>query len=152
MSEITRISRLLTKSFEKNAWHGPSVREVLAQISPADSKKRLPNTHSIIELVAHMTAWRVFAVHKLSGDDGYRVGEEMNFPQLDDWLRAVRELEESQAALLDAIGRLPEGRLAELVPHHELRYTFYTLLHGIIHHDLYHLGQIILIHKAAMQS
>jgi uncharacterized damage-inducible protein DinB len=148
MDEVKKITRILQKTFEKNAWHGPSVREVVSTISGEDSSKRLPNTHSINELVQHMTSWRIFVLRKLQGDDTYIVTEELNFPLSKVWSSVVEELERSQVQLLDALQSFPLERLSEKVPHGEHNYTFYTLLHGIVHHDLYHLGQIMLIHKA----
>jgi uncharacterized damage-inducible protein DinB len=148
MDEVNKIARILQKTFEKNAWHGPSVREVLALVSPDDSARRLPSTHSINELVQHMTSWRIFTLKKIQGDDTYKVTEDLNFPVFKDWHSVVGDLERSQTQLLEALQSFPAERLAERVPHPEYNYTFYTLLHGIVHHDLYHLGQIMLIHKA----
>jgi uncharacterized damage-inducible protein DinB len=81
------------------------------------------------------------------GDSDFIVSDAMNFPVETDWLKAIDGLEKSQEQLLDAIAKFPAERLGELVPHAEFKYTYYTLLHGIIHHDLYHVGQISLIAK-----
>jgi uncharacterized damage-inducible protein DinB len=148
MSEINRIADTLQRTFEKHAWHGPSVKETLQGISQENCFTRLPNTHSIIELVSHMTAWRVFTSKKLRGDVDFKVEDDMNFKPLLNWDDAVKELEDSQRHLLRDIKLFPDGRLIEIVPHPTYRYTFYTLLHGIIHHDLYHTGQIALIKKS----
>ncbi|WP_333820323.1 DinB family protein [Ohtaekwangia sp.] len=146
-SEILHLAHALQNTFEKNAWHGPAVKEVLADITPQQAHHRLPATHSIIELVAHMTAWRTFVTHRLRGDTDYKVSDEQNFPTLSDWNIVVRNLEESQAALLQALLQFPQQRLDEKISPGEYNYTFYTLLSGIIHHDLYHLGQIVLLKK-----
>jgi hypothetical protein len=34
MGEIKRIISLLQKTVEKNAWHGPSLKEALADVTP----------------------------------------------------------------------------------------------------------------------
>jgi uncharacterized damage-inducible protein DinB len=149
MSEVKNILKLLNKTFEKNAWHGPTVLEVIAQVKTENTPKRLPNTHSIIELVNHMTSWRIFTVKKILGDAEFEVKEGMNFPLSDDWEKAKADLNQSQQDLIKAIENFPDEKLSELVPHASNKYTFYTLLHGIIHHDLYHIGQIMLINKAS---
>jgi uncharacterized damage-inducible protein DinB len=148
MNELNRIAETLRNTFEKNAWHGPSVKETLKNINEESAAKRLPNTHSIIELVGHMTAWRIFTILKLKGDTSYKVTDALNFPLVADWKNVFERLEESQRQILDAIASFPPERLSEIVPHEGYKYTFYTLLHGIIHHDLYHTGQIALIKKA----
>lgn len=149
MNEIKNICELLSTSFEKNAWHGPAVMEVIGPLSESDALKKLPNTHSIIELVNHMTAWRVFVERRISGDYTYQVTESLNFPESRDWTGSLRGLRESQSKLLEAVRSFPAERLSEKVPHPEQNYNFnfYTLLHGVIHHDLYHVGQIMLINK-----
>lgn len=147
-TEIENIKSLFNKTFEKGAWHGPAVMEVLSDIDGKSADSRFPNTHSIIELVTHMTAWRIFVIQKLQGDRAYMVSDTMNFPEPTGWLTALKKLEESQVKLLLELDQFPESKLDELMPHDAYECTFSTLLHGIIHHDLYHLGQIILIKKS----
>ena len=60
----------------------------------------------------------------------------------------MEKLRQSQAELVDAAVNFPDSRLGELVPSKNQKYTYYTLLHGIIQHDIYHLGQIQLIRKS----
>ena len=151
-SEMQNIVSLLKRTFEGGAWHGPSVKETLATVSEQQAFHRLPNTHSIIELVAHMTAWRRYLLKKLAGDLTYRITDELNFPQPHDWNQTVQELKETQNELLKAIGALPLANLNEQVPWTKEPFTYYTLLHGIIHHDLYHIGQINLIRKSGLEQ
>lgn len=147
-TEILNLVSLLRKTFEKGAWHGPSVSETLADIKESEAAWRLPDTHSIIELVGHMRAWRAYAIQKLSGNTTYKVSDEMNFPLADDWRLTLAQLNESQRELIAAIEKLPASALMDQVPGTSGPLDFYTLLHGIVHHDLYHTGQIMLIKKA----
>ena len=147
-SEIENLLSLLHNTFEKDAWHGPSVKEVLRDINADQAFKRLEHTHSIIELVGHMTTWRVFVIKKLEGEIDYKVGDDQNFPASKDWTNVLNDLFISQDKLLEQLKSFPAPRLSEIVPHGSYRYTFFTLLHGIIHHDLYHIGQIALIKKS----
>ena len=77
-----------------------------------------------------------------------KVGDDQNFPTSKDWVNALNDLFISQDKLLELLKNFPDSRLSEVVSHGSYRYTFFTLLHGIIHHDLYHTGQIALIKKA----
>jgi uncharacterized damage-inducible protein DinB len=121
--------------------------EALQGITDQQAQARLNDTHSIIELVAHMVAWRRFVCKRMEGDTEYKVTDEMNFPRETDWQKVLSELEKGQADLLRAIQAFPLTKLHEIVPHGSHQYTYYTLLHGIIHHDLYHTGQIMLMRK-----
>ncbi len=152
-SEIQKIASLLKQTFEGEARHGPSVKEVLQNITQDQALRKLPHTHSIIELVRHMTSWRIYVIKKLTGYPDYKVTDEMNFPQNKNWTECLLQLETSQEQLLTAIEKFPVEKLSERVPPaSESSHSFYTLLHGIIHHDLYHTGQIILIRKATATS
>jgi uncharacterized damage-inducible protein DinB len=145
-TEVQKIINILRHTFEKNAWHGSSVKEALADI-PADTvHARVADSHSILELVTHMTAWRNYVAEKLKGNDTFELTDEQNFPKETDWSRALANLEQSQHDLIKALESTPDDRLQEVVPNR--KFKFYTMLHGIIHHDLYHTGQIVLIKKS----
>jgi len=150
MAEMDRMLRMLNKTFNKGAWHGPTVREVLAQVSPAQANLRVGKSHSIIELVLHMTSWRMFASRRLRGDGNFQVTDEKNFPVVGyvSWQEVLKKLEDSQTELEDAARNFPEEKLGDLVPSITHKYTYYTLIHGILQHDIYHIGQIQLILKS----
>jgi len=151
-TESERIARLLEKTFDKQPWYGSSVIDILKQVDPSIANKRVGKAHTIIELVLHMTTWRTYVIKKLSGDNDFKVTDELNFPKPstlpDAWARAVKSLEENQLEMLAAIKKFPEEKLGELVPAASHKYTWYTLLHGIIDHDIYHVGQIAILQKA----
>jgi len=152
--ELLRIIDLLNDTYEsEQAWHGPSVVEVLRDVSPKLADKRMsPSTHTIAELVFHMTTWRIFAVRKLQGDTTFDIKtQEKNwkvFPIVDEfeWETLQMELSLSQEELVSELEkRTSDEFLDQIVPGRT--YSFYTLLHGLINHDLYHAGQIAFIKK-----
>jgi uncharacterized damage-inducible protein DinB len=144
-SEIQNIINTLTHTFEKNAWHGPAVLEVLEGVNEANAMNRIENSHSIIQLVAHMTAWRNYVVEKLNGNDTFELTDDENFSDQNNWQFVLTQLKESQQKLLDALAKTPAEKLNEKVPGREFK--FFVMLHGIIHHDIYHIGQIQLLKK-----
>ncbi|GAA4434566.1 hypothetical protein GCM10023091_09700 [Ravibacter arvi] len=152
--ETLRIIDLINDTYEsEEAWHGPSLVGSLRDISPALAEARLtPNTHSIAEIVYHLTTWRIFVARKLQGDKDF----EIRTPEKDwkvfgmvdefEWETLQMELSLSQDELVSLLEQTEDDAyLEELVP--GKNYSYYTLLHGIIHHDLYHAGQISLIKK-----
>ena len=92
-----------------------------------------------------MTAWKTFVTEKLQGNESFDVSEEMNFPTSKSLSEAVNSLQKSQEKLLQSLKQFPAERLTEVVPNRP--YKFFTMIHGVIHHDLYHLGQIVLIKR-----
>lgn len=145
-TESQKLIDILSHTFEKNAWHGPAVLEVLAAIPAEMATARIGESHSIIELVAHMTAWRNFVSEKLEGNAEFDLSEAQNFPKVNNWKTVLADLTQSQQRLLNALAQMPDERLQEKVPNRPFK--FFTMLHGIIHHDLYHIGQIVLIKKS----
>jgi len=143
--ETNNIAALLEKTFQGPAWHGPSVLEALENITTQMQSHKISDSHSIIELVAHMTSWRNFVTKRLNGDSTYEVSDAENFPAATDWKSTLENLKKSQTILIAAIRAFPENKLFTTVP--TRKYDFYTMLHGIVQHDIYHTGQIILLKK-----
>ena len=58
MSEIQRIEDRLRRAFEGRVWHGPAVRELLADVTAARAIARpLSTAHSLWEIVLRMATW-----------------------------------------------------------------------------------------------
>jgi uncharacterized damage-inducible protein DinB len=152
MSEIQRIEDQLQRAFEGHAWHGPAVRELLADVTAAKAAGRpLPNAHSIWEIVLHMATWERVVRRRLQGEAVADLPTEEDWPPVRDsseaaWRRAIDDLEQANHDLRNTMVRTSEARLAEMVPGKD--HSVYVMLHGIIQHDLYHAGQIAVLKKA----
>jgi len=153
MIEIERILDQLKRAYEGNAWHGPSVREVLDGITAAQAHARpLQNAHSIWELVHHIAVWENVGRRRLEGDRAeIDISSPQDWPPADDtseaaWEQAKAALDRGHESLCAAIARLDDSRLDE--PILEGLSTAYVTLHGVIQHDLYHAGQIAMLKKA----
>jgi uncharacterized damage-inducible protein DinB len=152
MSEIQRIEDQLRRAFEGNAWHGPAVRELLADVSAARAAARpLSTAHSIWEIVLHIATWEGVVRRRLQGETVADLPPEQDWPAVRDtseaaWRQALHDLEQAHGALHEAIARSNEAHLADTVPGKD--HSVYLMLHGIIQHDLYHAGQIAVLKKA----
>lgn len=149
-TEIQRIADMLRNTFDGAAWHGPSVMQVLREINAVVAFTPTEGIHTIAELVFHMTTWRNFTIKRLLGQHTYDVSEVDNFPVFETkdkhaWHKVLLDLEDSQELLLQTLEKTAPEKLTEKVG--EKAYNFYILLHGMIQHDIYHLGQIILLSK-----
>ena len=151
MTEIDRILDQHHRAYHGKAWHGPGLREILADVTAEQAAARpLPNAHSIWELILHITAW-VDAAQKTLRGEPLHVAEEDNFPTISNtsdaaWRDALTTLEAAHTALHDATSRLTDADLDGTAPGRS--YSFYFLLHGTIQHNLYHAGQIVMLKKA----
>lgn len=149
-SEIARLKRLLRRTYEGPAWHGPAVKEVLGELAPGQAGVRIDDSYSPLDLVLHMTIWREFVIRHLKGETHPATDDELAFPRVDppdedDWPRALAGLERSQRELLKLLDQFPNEKLPRTVPGKDFNWN--AMLHGIIHHDLYHLGQIQFLRK-----
>ena len=152
MTEIQRIVDQLKRAFEGTAWHGPSVKEVLAGVNASTAAARpLTGSHSIWELVHHVAAWEEIVRRRIEGELLVDISDEQDWPPVTDtseaaWSEALAALERGHMQLRDVISRMDDSRLEEPVP--GKGHSFYILLHGVVQHDLYHAGQISLLKKA----
>jgi len=151
MSETKRISEQLQSSFYKGAWHGPSVMEALDGVSAKQAATRsIPNAHTIWELVLHTTTW-IREVNKMIAEMSYvQVPEDINFPNVTDeseasWNKAVESLKRTYQKFEKHVATLKDPAL-EKIPDNTSS-TFYRLIHGVIQHNIYHAGQIVLLKK-----
>ena len=154
MSELERSRDQLDKGFYGNAWHGPALEEVLDGILPEQASVRpIPNAHTIWEIVLHLATWRRVVCRRLEGERVDDVPPEEDWPPISDageegWAAARQALRDEQSLLHTAIAAFGDERLDDEVP--GFGYSFYTMLHGLINHDLYHAGQIALLKKGAV--
>lgn len=150
-SEGERIQNQLQRAFAGEAWHGPSLMELLADVdAPQAAARPIPGAHSIWELVLHIAAWDRAVASRLGGNRG-EVSAAENFPIVNDtseasWQAALETLKQNHRELMEAIGRVEDSRLDEPVV--EGMSSVYVHLHGAIQHDLYHAGQIAILKKA----
>src|SRR5438067_10326062 len=153
MSEIDRILDQLKRAYEGEAWHGPSVKEALAGVTAEQAQARpLRNAHSIWELAQHIAVWEDAGRRRLEGERAQiAISSSEDWPPPEDaseeaWERAKASLDRNHRAFVEAITRVPESRLDE--PVLEGMSTVYVTLDGVVQHDLYHAGQIVMLKKA----
>ena len=152
MNEPSSHLKQIQKAFEGEAWHGPSLLEALNGVDAHLAKRRwVDGLHTIWEIALHTVAWKRAVTNWLEGKE-FTVADDENFPppeQGDDteWTHVLNELKAAQAELLAVVSRLTNEKLSQSPPGRETVYSDY--LFGIVHHDLYHAGQIALLKKAA---
>jgi len=151
LSEPALIADQLHRAFYGNAWHGPAVLELLADVSPVTAAARpIPDAHSIWELLLHIAVWDNSGLVRLSGKKYQPTGTD-NFPLVTKpteavWRKAVAQAKRTHDTLERTVASLSDSRLRDRVP--GKRYNFSHMLHGIVQHELYHAGQIALLKKA----
>jgi len=152
-TELERLEEQLKRSFEGEAWHGPSVLEALADVTAEEASAHpVADAHSIWELVLHLGGTYRLVLRRLAGEDA-QLAQTEDWPPVPaltepNWRECVRSLKELHRQVRDAVLRFDPARLDQplsvVVP-----YTAYMQFIGITQHDLYHAGQIAILKKAA---
>lgn len=155
-TECARIADQLRRAFDGDAWHGPSLHDLLSEVTHEQANARpLAAAHSIWELTLHIEVWTKAAMASMRGVPIPAFVENMppeqNWPLIpasgaSAWKAAVENTLLAAKELADAIEGFGDERLGDTVPGRD--YGFYNLFHGIVQHSLYHAGQIAILKKA----
>src|SRR3954447_21547540 len=114
--ESTRIADQLLRSIHGEAWHGPSVLELLEDVTWQQAAARpIPAAHTIWELVLHITAWSNIGRRRTEGEKVVPLEPE-DWPDVGEtnqerWTAAIDALVQSQTKLAELIGKLTPERL-----------------------------------------
>ena len=158
MTEQQHLADTVRRACDGDAWHGPAIKEILANVDAATARAKRDNAHSIWELTLHVMAWFDIARRRMAGE----VLGDHNLTASDDWpplpadlsenrWQATRDaLYESAHRLAKAIEDFPSAKLDEPVPSKD--YSYAVMLHGIAQHGLYHAGQMAILKKQLARS
>lgn len=150
MTETQRLLQQYDTVLHGDAWHGDAIWKILDGVpAEAAAHRPLANTHTIWELVMHMTFWEGVGAKRLAGE---RAGleEALNFPAMPaiseaNWRQTLTRFRALNQEFSNALARLDGARMDELTA--AGKRTFYDEAHGVIQHNVYHAGQIALLKK-----
>ena len=151
MSEISFIADQLKRAFDGEAWHGPSLLEIVEGIdAKAAAARPIHRAHSIWELVIHIAGWEQVVSRRLQGQQA-TLNDAQNFGHVEReneaaWQSAVENLRRHHVELVKLVSGLPESRLNDRVPGKDYDVRF--MLYGAIQHAAYHAGQIAILKRA----
>lgn len=150
MSEIEAIIDELKRIHDGDAWHGPSLGEILSDISAEQAAaKPIPSAHSIWEMVSHIAVWENAFTRRLEGHPA-QVSEEDDFPPVTDaneeaWRQSRAHLDDSHEKFIHAISNITGERLEETAAGTD--YSIRFMLRGAVRHSVYHAGQLMLLKR-----
>jgi uncharacterized damage-inducible protein DinB len=149
--EPVRLANHIKRTVTGPMWHGPSLAELLHDVSHEQASARpIPHGHTIWEIVLHVIAWAEIARARLQGERMADPSKEEDWPApgaatAEEWSVAKDRLLQSHRTLAHKVRQLDEAALAAKLT--GLEYSASNLLHGIIEHGTYHGGQIALLKK-----
>lgn len=134
-------------------WHGNSVFTIFKQADDSIIHKKLPQIHTIAEIVLHLVAWNEEAISRLKGNTA-------SAPARGDWPGAsnytwgelIGMFKQSYKDLHNTILEITEEQWLsptrdERQPALGTGVTYEELVHGLMQHFVYHSGQVALLVK-----
>ena len=152
MKETERITKLFEEIYDGDSWVGVSLVDTLKNISGEKAAKKIrSNWNSIWEIVVHIISWRDNVLQRVNGaithepDDNYiRPVED---PSEKEWQKVSLALKNSQEEWISFLTQMNDEDLEKIYQGNNSSY--YKNIHGIVQHDTYHLGQIVILAKEA---
>jgi DinB superfamily len=150
MTEVERLATLLKQAYDAEpnrdtGWHGPSVSALLRDVSVRDALERpFAGCHTISEIVLHIAFWDEVCVRRLAGENlSVTTGSPEDWPERVgeselDWEKTLARGRTARESFVAAVRSLGTADLDLVVP--SWGWTLYTMIHGTLHHDLYHAG------------
>lgn len=150
VKETERIASLLSNLYRGHPWLEVTLLETLQTISAKQASAKLfPNGNSIWEILNHLISWRFAVLQRVRGEITNTPENNYFEPQTDiseaAWLNTLKKLDDSQKEWILFLKGCNDGSLEKEYPGNGL--TYYEHIHGILQHDAYHLGQIVLLAK-----
>ncbi|RKE98127.1 DinB family protein [Ichthyenterobacterium magnum] len=152
VNKIQKLVLKLKESFKGKPWFGDSLIHKLNKINYQDANIVVTDSSkSIAMIIQHLINWRVFVIEKLKRNESYAIiinsncdWSEIKIESELEWTKLLNKLIFTQAEIIKILeDQMINNQLENIVPGES--YSFESLLIGIIHHDIYHSGQIGLL-------
>ena len=150
MKETQRIASLFEELYDGTPWIDVSIAVTLKKITAEEAAaKVLPNRNSIWEITNHLINWREHALARLQGKKVKHPETNYFSPATNtsaaEWKLTQKIFKNSQRKWILFLKKFKSADLGKKYPYG--KQTYYRLILGIIQHDVYHLGQIVLLSK-----
>ena len=148
--EKERIITLFEKLFNGDPWIDVTIMDTLEKLSgPQAASKALPQCNSIWEIVNHMISWRKNVLQRIQGKTlttpTNNYFEPIADPSQEAWIKTLEAFQQTQREWISFLEKFDIEAFETPYPSNGM--TYFEHIHGIIQHDAYHLGQIVLLSK-----
>ncbi|HSY76239.1 MAG TPA: DinB family protein [Bacteroidia bacterium] len=155
MNLTTQIAKQFRAVYTGSNWTGVNLKDTLEGITWQQATTKVHDFNTIALLVFHMNyyvglALKVLQGEPLDGHDKYS----FDMPPVEsqeDWEKLLNKLRADAETFAGLVERLPDTKLEEIF-WAEKYGTYYRNITGIVEHNHYHLGQIVLIKKMILQK
>ena len=152
MMNASGLKKLFADLYNGQPWTEITLTDIVEGITAAQAAAQLiPNANTIWQLVQHCIGWRDNVLAKLNGvvflspEDNY-----LSMPQdisESTWQTLLLQLKKSEQDWETYLETLDEAQLQSPYLPSKGKFTVFEVIHGILHHDNYHFGQIMMLKK-----
>lgn len=150
--EILSIIQKIEEVNSGQPWFGKPVYSILKEVNTKKVYLRPNDTeHSMIELLYHMNTWAGFTLKRIEKDPDMDLVafKKMDWrpinPDIHTWKKGMAEFRSIQKKIIKTLNKKDDSFLKEIVDFR--KYNYHFLLHGMIEHNIYHIGQIVYLNK-----
>ena len=147
MTLVNDIIQQLNDLDDGDLWLDENFSKKLTQVDEEHAFIRpLPDLHSPAELLSHLIVWRKINIRRLNGETVILdVDDPANWRSNDElrpggWEALKRAFYQSKQDVISLLKGRDDAYLNTVSSHYGKDFKY--LLQGLVHHDLYHLGQL----------
>lgn len=150
MKITTFIAKHLRDVFYGGNWTCSNLKDTLQNVTWQEANTKFQSFNTIGMLVYHMGYYadvviKVLEGGKLQGSD-VESFDAPHFENENDWHKLLNKFFSDADKLSSLIEQLPDDQLDQIFGHEKYG-TYYRNLAGLIEHNHYHLGQIVIIKR-----
>lgn len=150
MKETLRISKLFSDLYDGSPWIGVNFMDTLSSLPAEKAYKRvMPQWNTIWEITNHIISWRLNVLRRVQGEviktPSHNYILPVKNPTDKEWQKTLKQLKESQDRWIAFLMDFNSKGFENVYPNNQM--TYYEHMQGIIQHDAYHLGQIVIMAK-----
>ncbi|MFT3793910.1 DinB family protein [Flavobacterium sp.] len=152
MKETARLQKMFADLYAGDPWLDVTITGTLSNLNAQQATYRPgENWNSIWEITNHLILWRENVLERIKGQT--MVSPEDNYfrPVADTsdraWESTLQQLQNTQQAWIAFLDQMREEKMEKVYSINHMTYADH--IHGIIQHDAYHLGQIVMLAKHA---
>jgi len=141
---IEKLIKELDKAVNSDPWYGASLKSIIRDI------------HTIAEIVLHICAWIEEVSSRLEGNEPSDP-KRGDWPEADNlnetsWKKIVEDIFAAHETLIEQVKNFPFEKFEERVGTERVKelgtgFTYREMLVGVMEHNIYHGGQIVLLKK-----
>lgn len=153
---INYIIQQLLKVQNGKLWMGDNFKKKINSITEQEAfTKPSPAMHSVAELLAHLTAWSNDTILKITNGTGELTdNNEQNWPDNNTlrklgWNTIIQDYQESLSEVIDLLKDKDDSFLKQKYYDQDFKdeFPYSFAIDGILHHNIYHLGQMGIVIK-----